>query len=265
MNINKNWIEESIKYMKKEKDMNVYNKEIGKIFITNDYTKFSFFDFNRKPSLRSNLLKDIKEKGQMQPILVNEKFQIRDGQHRFVALIELNLPIMYMFSTQREDDVAVRSMNSTAKNWNPINYLNSFCSQDKKHYQEFRQMIKLMGLTPNCVYKILRGKELGGSDLESFKSGDFVLSNDEREKFKILLPMFKQLVSIDKYSKDAFSRTKVVNGASEAFLTPNFNFKKLLKIVSKDTAGFYDTARDRATADSFKRFLFRTVGMKLED
>ena len=68
------------------------------VFSTTKYDMFSFLDANRKLNVRnySKLINSMKEEQLKIPIIVNEKFQIIDGQHRFTAEKELGLPVYYM-------------------------------------------------------------------------------------------------------------------------------------------------------------------------
>jgi len=70
----------------------------GKILITYDYEIFKRMRGNRilNNSHVKNLVKSMKEKYLPQPILVNKDMEIIDGQHRFAAAEELNLPIHYL-------------------------------------------------------------------------------------------------------------------------------------------------------------------------
>lgn len=69
------------------------------VYKTSDYTIFSFMEDNRV--VNADIVRKIKEKIQefgwiREPILVNEKLQIIDGQHRFTALKELGFPVEFI-------------------------------------------------------------------------------------------------------------------------------------------------------------------------
>lgn len=70
---------------------------------TTDYDKFKALqDFEsaveKQSSRFKGLAKSIKELGLLQPILVNENFEIIDGNHRFEACKSLQVPIWYILS-----------------------------------------------------------------------------------------------------------------------------------------------------------------------
>ena len=74
----------------------VENKE-NQILKTYDYEIFKRMKGNRvvNNSHVKNLVKSMQEKYLPQPLTVNEDMEIIDGQHRFAAAMELNLPIYY--------------------------------------------------------------------------------------------------------------------------------------------------------------------------
>ena len=85
---------------------------------TTDYKRFKFLINNRQTARNHiNRLKDAITKNpdilSVQPILVNEKMEIIDGQHRFTAASELGLPIHYTvvkgldISTARDMNVLI--------------------------------------------------------------------------------------------------------------------------------------------------------------
>ena len=73
---------------------------INKILETKDYHTFSFLKGNRAININhlNKLIKSIKEKDLKMPIIVNEKLQVLDGQHRLKAYQTLNLSMSYIMS-----------------------------------------------------------------------------------------------------------------------------------------------------------------------
>ena len=69
-----------------------------KVFKTNNYAKFTFLEGNRglKTAHLLRLKKSFKENPLVSVIIVNDDFQIIDGQHRYTICQELNLPLYYI-------------------------------------------------------------------------------------------------------------------------------------------------------------------------
>lgn len=114
---------------------------VGSLFSTTDYSLFKKMEGNRTVRSNSNLEKEIKEMGQLAPIMVNSQYEIIDGQHRLEVLKKLNKPVIFIIS----DHVAPRtviSINSTQKNWKDEDYLNFHCERGNKDYIRFAQIYK---------------------------------------------------------------------------------------------------------------------------
>lgn len=85
---------------------------------TQEYDAFDFFEDNRQVKINAqfrDLLESIKENGLISPIIVkphNGKLFIADGQHRFIILKQLGLPVEY-YVNDNIDLSAIISANAT--------------------------------------------------------------------------------------------------------------------------------------------------------
>jgi hypothetical protein len=112
------------------------------VFTTNDYSKFKVLHGNRlvNDSNLNRLIRSFKEKYLLSPILVNEKYEIIDGQHRFNAAKSLNLPIYYiMIYGYTINEVQI--LNTNSRNWTKIDYLNAYCDMGNSEYLKLRQFM----------------------------------------------------------------------------------------------------------------------------
>ena len=73
-------------------------KEVNQVIQTNDYDIFQHIDGNRTVNqLHLKRLKDsINEEYIPVPIVVNNRYQIIDGQHRFEAVKEMKKPVYFI-------------------------------------------------------------------------------------------------------------------------------------------------------------------------
>lgn len=105
--------------------------------MTDDYDRFSFMDANRNIDPRHvKTLKDsMKEHGVLlNPILVNSKMQVVDGQNRMQACKELEEPIYYLVVGDYGIK-EVQALNLNQKNWTQRDYAESFASMGYEHYK----------------------------------------------------------------------------------------------------------------------------------
>ena len=77
----------------------------------------------------------------MSPIIVNERFEIIDGQHRFNAIKALNLPVNFIV-VEGYGLREVQLLNTNMSNWKKIDYLNAFCDLGYPEYLKMRQFMK---------------------------------------------------------------------------------------------------------------------------
>lgn len=119
------------------------DKDSYKILSTYKYNSFQFIDGNRNIDHDDKIEKSIRSSGLLiQPILVNEKMEIIEGQNRFQACKNLGLPIYYVVQENIGLD-EVKSLNSASKNWTTRNYVHSYAAGDKKlDYIYIEQLIK---------------------------------------------------------------------------------------------------------------------------
>ena len=80
-------------------------KTINQVMMTNDYNMFKNIEGNRninKIHLK-RLKQSIQEKHIMVPIIVNGKYEIIDGQHRFQSAKDLSKPCLLYTSPSPRD------------------------------------------------------------------------------------------------------------------------------------------------------------------
>lgn len=110
---------------------------VTKIFRTTDYSKFKVLYGNREVTAAktNRLIKSIKENGYiMNPISVNEKMEIVDGQGRFSALQALKMPVDYFIV----NGAGIREcmvLNLNTQNWNVFDFVKSYAEQGNINYQ----------------------------------------------------------------------------------------------------------------------------------
>lgn len=152
--------------------------KFGEILGTRDYNLFKYVLGNRtlKDSNVHNLVESIKNKNllHLNPIIVNESFEIIDGQHRLQACKILNIPIYYVMykGTELED---VRALNTAQLRWGLQDYISSYCQQGNQNYIRFDNLCKKFNISPIKIGYMLLSKHDMGS--KSIKSGNLEFSD----------------------------------------------------------------------------------------
>lgn len=121
-----------------EKESNI------KVYETKDYEKFKTLVGNRNVDIGrvKKIEESIKNVGYIHnPIIVNEKFEVIDGQGRLEALKKLDMPIQYVV----QEGIGVKeciSMNINQTNWKHIDYIKSYADVGNKSYQYLFDLCK---------------------------------------------------------------------------------------------------------------------------
>lgn len=116
---------------------------VNQVKSTNDYSLFSSLKGNRvinklhverlKTSFRKCYL--------LSPIIVNHKYEIIDGQHRFSAAKQLNLPVNFIM-VEDYGLKEVQMLNTNMKNWKKEDYLQAYCDLGYDEYLKMKQFMK---------------------------------------------------------------------------------------------------------------------------
>jgi hypothetical protein len=132
----------------------IYNR----IYETFEYGKFTLLDTNR--NLNSANLKKIIESMEEEylriPIIVNEKYEIIDGQHRFHGAKHLNLPVRYIINVGYGIE-QVKRANTSGVNWTRDDFLKTYIKEGNRNYIEFAELKKETGLSVISLLKIFGG------------------------------------------------------------------------------------------------------------
>ena len=212
-------------------DANLYNEVVTEIRKTNNYSMFKNMIGNRelKDKNYKKLMRSMSEKQLIIPILVNEKLEIIDGQHRFIACKNLQLPVYYYIIPGYEID-DVKRANLVSCNWNLDDYLNLHIQLAKGEYAKFLDLKNKYNLKTSQLSEIiatLEQKEYGRVKL-CFEDGSFEIDN--------IMIIEKFLMDLSDFSnfKDCYS-TKFSKAFLRLYMHNAYNhthMQKKLKTLS---------------------------------
>lgn len=183
-----------------ETDKNVPITEIM-VHTTKDYSLFKTINGNRDVNQLhlTRLSESFKKRHLITIIIVNERFEIIDGQHRFLVSKELNLPVYYTILRNYGLN-EVQILNANTKNWRLEDYVNGYCDLGNKNYITYRDFVKYYGFQNQIAMLLLGGEYLRGNGTMSpavkFKDGLFKIqslreANETAEKILMLEPFYK--------------------------------------------------------------------------
>lgn len=197
---------------------------------TIDYKRFKKLNHNKEINLRKiqKIKQSIEDVGYItNPIIVNEKFEIINGEARFNALKELKKPIEYIIV----DGIGLKEsivLNTNQTNWNTNDFINSYAKQRKLSYiylkklqDEFPLIQKL-----NVFFVALFNKEK--VPIDNIASGELHIGD---QRYHEAQEKISKIYKIAKYG------TKKTLGIIKALIycqsIKEVDMKKMLKEVEK--------------------------------
>lgn len=156
---------------------------------TTDYDQFNLFGANRdiNEAHVRRLKKSFEEQGnltQVQPILVNERYDVVDGQHRLTAARELGVPIYFTVVPGIGIEEA-RQMNLLHRRWDSEAFLKTYAAEGRRPYIEFS---KLKFDYPEFTFSVIIAGVIGHQstgNMAAFRRGEMEMFNIEETKARL--------------------------------------------------------------------------------
>ncbi|RTL56259.1 MAG: hypothetical protein EKK37_17450 [Sphingobacteriales bacterium] len=205
------------------------------VLSTTDYKIFKFISSNREVHKAhvQKLLLSIQQKNMLHlnPIIVNSRMQIIDGQHRLAAAKKLKLPIFYQVADVTNSDISV--LNTNKKNWVLTDYLNFWHGEGRAEYKKVSKFITQHPQTPLTVtLVILTGLKHSAGYLNDFRNGNYICEGyDEGIKF------IEQVKLLEEFGDFVFSST-FLRAFMRIYRQESFNIDRFIKQVQKQPRSF---------------------------
>ncbi len=179
----------------------------GEIGYSSNYSNFKFLEANRDIKERhvNNLVTSIKKEGQIYPILVNNRFEVIEGQHRVEACKILQIPIMFL-KNDKATIKHVRIVNNCQEGWKFYDFLKSFSHHSHPNheiYQKIGLFVKEFSFQPRICLILLVGGVDNGTKINEFKFGTFTIEDEEKSR-----RLAKQLLKIKTFAPDLVANKK---------------------------------------------------------
>lgn len=181
------------------------------VSVTKNYEKFITIDGNRiiNELHVKRLIDSMQQKQLITPIIVNEKYEIIDGQHRFKAQSILGLPVYYIVC-EGYGLSEVHRLNEKSNNWKPIDFLNGYGTLAEKEEKYFdyivlKEFIESNAITPILGISLTKGGLNEQDAMTAFKNGHYKANNiEDVQKFMNLLEDFSS------YFQETYKSTKFI-------------------------------------------------------
>lgn len=140
---------------------------------TTNYSQFKSIVSNREVDEThvKRLMRAIQKKDllHINPITVNSKMEVVDGQHRLEAATRLEIPVFYIVDDKvTKHDIA--AINSNAKNWSVLDYINYWTIEKKPGFDKLSVFLSEHPLIPPSSALVMLACD-GKRDLKALKEG----------------------------------------------------------------------------------------------
>lgn len=202
---------------------------------TKNYEMFSSIMGNRPMNeLHLNrLTKSMQEELLVSPIIVNEKYQVIDGQHRLKVSSELNLPVRYIVC-EGYGLTEVQRLNQNSKDWKMIDFISGYAELGNKEYQYLMKFHEDSGLTITTCVTLLSNS---GSATNDIRNGVWIAKHKKRantiyEWLQITRPYYANI-----------ERKGFVMALMHMYKREEFNFSQFVSKVSIQPTALVDCVR----------------------
>ena len=216
---------------------------IGQIFKTNNYSKFKMLEENRNINQRNyaKLVNSMKKEQLVIPIIVNENYEIIDGQHRYLASKELGLPIYYFVISGYGMDQVIRA-NLASSNWTKKDFLMSYVQEGKEEYARVYEIINKYDIKVSTFLRVLSTITNVNQKLLSKYFEDGTFKSTDLEKVEEALITLEDFNFFKGYKTKSF-----VVAFLKLYTHPDYKHEKMLdklkerknRLTSRGTSGEY--------------------------
>ena len=221
----------------------------GVFYTTTDYSKFKKLLGNRDVTEQriAAIADSMKRRGYItSPILVNEHFEIIDGQGRFYAEKRLNLPVEYIVrpGLTVEDCIA---MNIKMKNWNIFDYIKSYADRGYPDYIRLQTLHEeFPHINISTIGGMARRNNSAGNANEKIRSGRFSIDEETVPEIRRTL---KYIEAIQQAASDMTGSNREF-AIGYCFQMEGCDTERLKKVIIKNHA---EISVPRKTEDIIER------------
>lgn len=159
---------------------------VGYVYETDDYEMFQKMEGNRDVEKFGRIKTSMKKNGFINcPILINEKGEVSDGQHRLASAEELKLPVKFVV----QPGISLKEtidLNTGQKNWTAMNRVHGQAFNNE-NFARFEQLANIFSCTPQVIYTAMGVSITGGSVSGLIKNGSLICTEEQYEKAVITL------------------------------------------------------------------------------
>lgn len=149
---------------------------INQVYETEEYDMFSYRIDNRDVSENIKLREEIKACGILVPIIVNEKYEVIDGQHRVELAKSLKKPIPFVV-IKGAGKKEIISINTTSKQWLLSDFINSYAHEGIEEYETMSKLLNDYDVSAGALCCLAFNTTDTGATLRKVREGQLEFVN----------------------------------------------------------------------------------------
>lgn len=226
--------------LKSKKGENM-SRIFAQVYEEKDYSKFKRLENNRDvtESRKEKLKASISSGEILNPIIVNEKMEIIDGQGRYEAKKELGLPIQYIISKGAGIEEC-QKMNRYNTKWSIVDYIYSYARAGNPNYIKFAEACEQIKCPPTKTATFANIVS-SGNVTEKMENGtlffDDALYNQTLENHRKFQDILEALLYQGRVNQT------FILAANILFVNPEYQHKKMIEQCKKYRGTFVQMAK----------------------
>jgi hypothetical protein len=208
------------------------DKQIAAIYSTKEYHRFKFSEDNRKtnPTQVEKLINSMQTNGYAKGsiLIINERNEIIDGQHRFLAAKEIGLPVTYaMF--RGVSDIEIKILNQTTKNWDKIDFAEYWANKGNINYKALLDfMVEFPKIKLTAALMLLMNEPNAHPQTDVYQGGDFRVRSVEKAR-----TFARGILLTETYYKD-WTKIKFIAAMMKAMQHKDFKINTFIERLEKN-------------------------------
>lgn len=209
-----------------------------KIHVTDEYDKFKKMLGNRDVKGVSKIVESVQSVGQIEaPIVVNEKFEVIDGQNRLEAFKQMGRPVYYIVIPGLGIE-ACRRLNIGQTNWGIEDWVASYAQGGNPSYQrlaslinEYKKPFHIEGIV--ALANPLTIVDSGARARDQIKPGKYTLSKDEYEAAVRRLSSAENLGYVELCKSGAYTARIFWAAVAYIYINPTISAETAIEKMSE--------------------------------
>jgi len=214
-------------------------EKIPNIETSTDYSQFKLMKGNRgiNPLHVGRLKKAVERKNLLPffPVIVNEKMEIADGQHRFTVAKQIDSPVYYIV-VPGVTLADVQQINTSSLGWNRMDYFESFIELGVPQYLELKRIMDQCDINLATALTFMRGgTNVNGTISENFKRGKLEIKEEDET---LIVMKSRVLHALGEYDVKVSNKQSFIVAVSRMCSSPEFDEEVFLAQLERANPTF---------------------------